>query len=355
MSDHAALLVELHCLPAFADLTASDLQALSSKGTAHGHVAILPKIGGRNLVVRIAYAFPGDPTAEARLTAQAEAFRRCAASGVTPKLIAVLPVSDALPGGALIVDRIDGRVPRMPEELDLMAQSLAAIHALPVPPSTQAAPLAFPADAVLALLQTIEINAAFFPRMKMAAATRAALEEELDFARAYARSTARGIPDPVLALADTHPGNFIVDAAAKAWFVDLEKVHYGAAAIDLAHATLETSTRWDQDVNVVLPRDAVENFYRTYLGLIGGDASQRLRPFLLPLRRMTFLRTMAFLARWAVQTDPAYDGTEPDRWSDLGLSDAMKAHSRATIADLYLPSTIERIRRDWLAGDSLSL
>ena len=178
---------------------------------------------------------------------------------------------------------------------------------------------------------------------------RFVLREELEFARSYARSTTRGKPEPVLALADTHPGNFMVDAQGKAWFVDLEKVHYGAAGIDLAHATLETSTRWDRDVDLVLSREATTGFYRRYLALIGDARAQRLRPFLLPLRRMTWLRTMAFTARWSVQTDPSYTGTEPDRWGDIGLSAEMKAHTRATIADFHQPQTIERIRGEWLA------
>lgn len=354
MSNFAPLLRELHRVPALAALRESDLASLSSKGTAHGHIAIVPPIDGRKLVVRIAYAFPNDPTAPARLNVQAEAFRRCAPSGFTPRLFATVPPSEAMPGGLLLVDRIDGRVPSLPAEIDLMAQSLAAIHSLPVPPPAQAEPLPFPADPVAALLQTIETNAPFFDKMQIADDVRIALREELELARAYTVSPTRGKPETVLALADTHPGNFMVDAQGKAWFVDLEKVHYGAAAIDLAHATLETSTRWDRDVDLVLSRAATTRFYRRYLSLIGEDRAQRLRPFLLPLRRMTWLRTIAFTARWSVQTDPSYAGTEPDRWSDLGLSEEMKAHSRATIADFFRASTIERMRADWLAGDSLS-
>ncbi len=354
MSEFAPLLRELHRVPAFASLRESDLAPLSSKGTAHGHVAIVPPIDGRALVVRIAYAFPDDPTAAGRLQLQAEAFRRCAPSAVTPRLFEIVPPSAAMPGGLLIVDRIDGRVPHLPAELDLMAQSLAAIHSLPVPAPAQAAPIPFPPDPVVALLQTIETNAPFVGKMKIADEVRQALNEELGFARAYAQSKSRGIPEPVLALADTHPGNFLVDAAGKAWFVDMEKVHYGAAAIDLAHATLETSTRWDRDVDLVLPREAVASFYRHYLESIGADRAARLRPFLLPLRRMTWLRTMTFMARWSVQTDPSYAGTEPDRWSDSGLSPEMKAHSSAVIADLHQPQAIQRIRAEWLDGDLLA-
>src|SRR5688572_25687899 len=125
MSGFAPLLRELHRVPALAHLRESDLAPLSSKGTAHGHIAIVPPVEGRNLVVRIAYAFPNDPTAAQRLIVQAEAFRRCAPSNATPRLFATVPPSAAMPGGLLIVDRIDGRVPHLPQELALMARSLA--------------------------------------------------------------------------------------------------------------------------------------------------------------------------------------------------------------------------------------
>ena len=354
MSGFRPLLRELHRVPALAALRESDLAPLSNKGTAHGHVAIVPEISDRRLVVRITYAFAGDATAATRLEIQAEAFRRCAPSGVTPRLFAKVPPGEAMPGGLLIVDRIDGRVPHLPNELDLMARSLAAIHGMPVPSRAEAAPLPYHADPVAALLAAIESNAIFFERKEMPDEAHDALREELDFARGFAGSTTRGTPDIVLALADTHPGNFLVDSTGKAWFVDLEKVHYGAAAIDLAHATLETSTRWDADVDLTLPRDAVLAFHRSYLDLIGEFGAQRLRPILLPLRRMTWLRTMAFMARWSVQPDPSYAGTETDRWSDLGLSEAMKAHSRTAIGSLFQPQTIARIRADWLGGKMLA-
>ena len=69
-----------------------------------------------------------------------------------------------------------------------------------------------------------------------------------------------------MALADTHPGNFIIARDGIAKFVDLEKVHVGSPAIDLAHATLAdldplgipTSAR-------LLTPDEVQGFYAVYL------------------------------------------------------------------------------------------
>ena len=47
-------------------------------------------------------------------------------------------------------------------------------------------------------------------------------------------------------LTDTHPGNFLIDETrdgeAKAVIVDLEKALYGSPGIDLAYATVYSST-----------------------------------------------------------------------------------------------------------------
>src|SRR5690349_6080023 len=123
-----SLLTALRERSAFALLTAADLKQLPATGTAHGHVAL-----SNGLLARVAYAHEGDPTAAARLATQAEAFRHLAPAHRTPRLHDVIAPRRGLPGGALIVDRIDGRAPRLPDELGAMADTLARIHALPLP------------------------------------------------------------------------------------------------------------------------------------------------------------------------------------------------------------------------------
>ena len=90
---------------------------------------------------------------------------------------------------------------------------------------------------------------------------RAEIAEEQHLLRGMAPAIAQRAQPLTVALADTHPGNFIVDQDGIAWFVDLEKVHVGSPAIDLAHATLATSTLWHPDVGKVLSRDEVGVFY----------------------------------------------------------------------------------------------
>ncbi|HYI06743.1 MAG TPA: hypothetical protein VD858_17750, partial [Reyranella sp.] len=112
------MLAALRERAAFSALTAADLKPLPATGTAHGHVR-LPN----DLLARVAYAHEGDPSAAARFATQAEAFRHLAPSGRTPRLHDAIEPRPGLPGGALIVDLIDGRTPRLPDELGLMADT----------------------------------------------------------------------------------------------------------------------------------------------------------------------------------------------------------------------------------------
>ena len=339
----AALLDALRAQPDFAALTAADLEPLPNTGTAHGHVA-LP--GGK--LARIAYAHEGDPGAAARLAVQAEAFRHLAPAGRTPRLHDVLPPRPGLPGGALVVERIEGRAPRLPGELPAMAETLARLHGLPLPPAGSAIPRV--ADPLRETLAGIEQNAARFldsavPDPDSRAAIRAAIEAM----RVFAATAPAGQPLTV-ALADTHPGNFLVDRAGHAWFVDLEKVHVGSPAIDLAHATLPTSTLWHPAVDTLLSDEAVRSFEAHYLQAVGAARAESLRPWLAPMRRLTWLRTTLFMARWRVQTRAPRDAADPAQWSDAGLDPAMRAHIDRCIDRCFAAGMVREICAGFLPG-----
>ncbi len=109
----------------------------------------------------------------------------------------------------------------------------------------------------------------FLDRAVPDSGARAEIAEELRLMRGMALAFAQRKQPLSVALADTHPGNFIIDAAGLAWFVDLEKVHVGSPAIDLAHATLATSTLWHPDIDKLLSRDEVQRFYDLYLDKVG--------------------------------------------------------------------------------------
>jgi len=316
--------------------------ALPATGTAHGHVRLK-----NGLLARVAYAHEGDASAVGRLRAQAAAFRHLAPAGRTPKLHEVIEPRAGLPGGALVVDFVDGRAPRLPDELGAMAETLARIHALPLPPASS--PVPRQNNPFLETLEAIELNAMrFLDKAVPDRGARAEIAEELRAMRAMSLAPARQAQPLTVALADTHPGNFIVDRAGIAWFVDLEKVHVGSPAIDLAHATLPTSTLWHPDVGAVLSRNDVQAFHETYLGRLPKQRSDALRPWIVPMRRLTWLRTTLFMARWRVETRSPRDPSNPSQWSDAGLDPRMRKHIDARIDQCFSREMIRSVRADWL-------
>ena len=338
-----ALLAALQERPAFATLGAGDLAALPATGTAHGHV----RIEGRDLLARVAYAHPGDPTAATRLAAQAAAFRLLAPSKRTPALHDVLAPREDLPGGALIVDYVEGHAPDLPRDLAAIAETLAVIHGLPLPPADS--PLPRQTNPFIETLEAIELNAArFLDKAVPGSGAKAEIAEELRLMRGMSLAFAKR-PQPLsIALADTHPGNFIMAPDGIAKFVDLEKVHVGSPAIDLAHATLATSTSWHPDIGKVLTPDEVQGFYAAYLARVGKKRAAELGPWLMPMRRLTWLRTTMFMARWRVQTCSPRDPSDPSQWSDTGLEPRMKQHIDSRIDRCFDRDVIRGIRAEWL-------
>ena len=317
-------------------------QALPATGTAHGHVRLRD---GR--LARVAYAYENDPTAAARLHVQAEAFRTLEPAGCTPRLHEVVEPQAGLPGGALIVDFIDGRAPHLPGQLDAMAETLARIHSLPLPPA--GAPMPRQKNPFLETLEGVELNAMrFLDKAVPESGARAEIAEELRLMRGVALAFGKRTQPLTVALADTHPGNFIVDRAGIAWFVDLEKVHVGSAAIDLAHATLPTSTLWHPDVGKLLTAGEVQGFHESYLARIGKKKAASLMPWLTPMRRLTWLRTILFMARWRAETRAPRDSANTTQWSDSGLDPKMKRHIDARVDQCFEREMIRRIRAEWI-------
>jgi aminoglycoside phosphotransferase (APT) family kinase protein len=317
-------------------------ETLPATGTAHGHVRL-----ANGSLARIAYAHDGDPSAAVRLATQAEAFRHLAPAGRTPKLHAIVKPQPGLPGGALIVDFVEGRAPRLPDDLPALADTLVRLHSLPLPAASSTIPRQ--KNPFLETLEAVELNAMrFLDKAVPDSGSRAEIAEELRLMRGMVLALAQRKQPLSVALADTHPGNFIVDMAGLAWFVDLEKVHVGSPAIDLAHATLATSTLWHPDIGKLLSRDEVQRFYDLYLDKVGKKRAAELQPWLLPMRRLTWLRTTLFMARWRVQTRTPRDPSDPGQWSDAGLEPGMKAHIDAAIDRCFDRDFVRAVRAEWL-------
>jgi len=333
MLDATTLARALAELPQWRGLHAGALEKLPDKGLAHAHW----RIAEQRLLVRV----PRAPDRDQSLLRQAACFRRLEPSGRAPRLRAVIQPCAELPGGALVVDEIGGKPPRWPGQLALVAETLAAIHALPVPPPDQRPPLPDPADPFAATLQTVERNHAFLEPAGASAAAIRQIDEELTWARDFAQAPLVAAPRTFV-VADAHPGNFMVTPAGQAKFVDLEKGGYGAPGIDIAHATLRPSTQWDPDCGTILGREEVARFVRAYFMAAGPTLEQAMRPTLIPMRRLTWLRTTLAFARFKVERTAA------------ALSTAAAAHAEKVIADSLSEDTIAHIRSEWLGPNPLT-
>jgi aminoglycoside phosphotransferase (APT) family kinase protein len=321
-----------------------ELEPLRVKGIAHDHLRLL----GTGLLVRVPRQSQFALSAEDNLCYQAACFERASPSGHTPRLDCVIPPRPGLPMGALVVEEILGRPMRLPEDLPRSAQALAAIHSLPVPPTPQRPPLADHSDAVAGTLGFIERQWAFRDALPLPPDTRRPLQEEVAWARAFA--AAPKLPQPVTLVAtDSHPGNFLIDQAGRAVFIDLEKMLYGAPAIDLAHHTLYTSTTWDVDSAGVLSADDILRFHQCYLGALPPGLAEAVPPWIAPMRRLTWLRTVTWALKWRALTAPPGPGERREEdWSATPMPPAYRTHVAARIADFLAPETIARVRAEWI-------
>lgn len=332
-------------LPGFGDVAADALEPMRVKGLVHEHI----RVRGRGVVLRVPHWSQFGLAPADNLAYQTACFERAAPSGATPRLRGVIPIQPGLPYGALVVDDIVGRAPRLPDDMGAIADCLAAIHKVPVPPEEGRAPLFVHADPVAGALDFIDRQAAYLPDSGIAADARRQIDDEIAWARAFA-AEAKGRDHPItLVGTDTHPGNFLVDDGGRAVFVDLEKALYGSPAIDLAHASIYTSTMWDAEIATPLDPADVHRFYDRYLGLVPEDLAERLRPWLTPLRRLTWLRTTTWCAKWTVESTAAdqSDGQQSSGWAARRRDPALIGAVRARIADYFDPKTIARIRREW--------
>jgi hypothetical protein len=333
-ADLVALHKALTVVDGFATVQPMDLEPMRAKGLIHAHV----RVAGTGAVLRIPRLSSFGYDAAANLSYQAKCFERAAPSGHVPAVMATIAPASGIPWGALVISEIVGGTPPVPAGLTAIAQALAAIHALPVPDEDARLPIPSHRDPVAATMDVIEAQARFLPDAGLDPAALAQIEEELARARAFAATAVGADISVTLVGTDTHPGNFMMQPDGAAIFVDLEKMLYGAPAIDLAHATVYTSTMWDADVATALARDDVAAFYQTYFDALPGDLAGRIRPWCAPLRRFTWLRTTTWCAKWRVESR---DGAA---WSAAQHDPAYITSVRARVADYFNPATITAIR-----------
>lgn len=358
MADLSALHAALIRLPGLAEVAPADLLPLQDKGLAHDHL----RVAGRGLLLRVPKQSQFGLSAEVNLRYQAACFERASRSGRAPRLHALLLPTPALPMGALLVEEIAGRPPRLPQDLPALAACMARVHSLPVPPPGDRPPLEDHRDPVAGAMDEIEAQARFLDQAALTVPARAEVEDELSWARVFAGEVA-GRPQPItLVLTDTHPGNFLVEAdpggETRAVIVDLEKALYGSPGIDLAHATVYSSTTWDLEVHAALSVKEVAAFYRHYMEIAAPELAAALRPWLVPLRRLLFLRAITWCAKWRVLHRRAgaadkHAAASAEDWSAENTDPATIAHVAGRVDDYLSAATLRRMRGEWLARPGL--
>ncbi|MEJ7931105.1 phosphotransferase [Ramlibacter sp. AN1015] len=319
---------------------------MPDKGLAHDHV----RLEGTGLLARIPKQSQMGLDAEGNLRYQRACFERAYASAHTPRLAGWLPVSAALPRGALLVEEVAGQPARLPADLPALADALARLHRLPLPEAAARAPLSSPPDALLAQWDEIATQALHFDAAGVDPAARRAIARQLERLRVALERPAR--PPQRLIAFDAHPGNFLLRADGSAVLVDLEKCRYGTPGLDLAHASLYTSTTWDRDSCAVLAPGAVLAFYRQWEARAGCELADAARPWHTLLRRAMWLWSVSWCAKWRVASarapDPRPSGED---WSAERSSRALVDHVRERVDHYLSPEVVLRLTEEFDALD----
>jgi thiamine kinase-like enzyme len=317
------------------------LQLLRDKGLAHDHV----RLQGAGLLARIPKQSQLGLAAQANLEYQRACFERAAPGGYTPQLYGVLTPSIWLPRGALLVEEIAGQPAVLPANLGEIAVTLASLHTLPLPSQSARAPLLDARDPLQALYAEIDVQAAFLPGAGLVAEALRSVDFELQALAQLCRAPAR--PERRLIAFDGHPGNFICDAQGRAVLVDLEKCRYSYPSLDLAHATLYTSTTWDIDTHAALSAQQVLGFYAAWKRAAGPGAESA-QAWHLPLRRAMWLWSITWCAKWRASSGlAAREATDGEDWSAERSDAELVAHVQERVDHYLGAEAIARVRDEF--------
>ena len=313
------------------------LVMLPDSGLAHSHVRLV----GHGALARIPKQSQMGLAPGANLAYQTACFERAQASDHTPGLLGLLLPSAALPRGALIVEEIIGRPVALPQDLTAIVTTLARLHRLPLPAPATRAPLTSAADPMIDLLGEIEAQALWLDAAVIDVRARRAIDAEIE----RYRSLCAQAPRPPLSLIafDAHPGNFLLSGDGRAVLVDLEKCRYSHAPLDLAHATLYTSTTWTAAGSAALDLDQVTGAYAAWSREMGPAAAAWQR-WHLPLRRAMWLWSITWCAKWRVASTAASPITAAgEDWSSQRSDPALIAHVRGRVDHYLSTPVVERV------------
>ena len=333
----------------FSYLEKDDLNVVTTKGLVHDHVLLKSdNHSDYQMVVRVPRLSQFGLEPRENLKYQAACFSAASPSNHTPKLILVVEPSANLPMGALVVEHIKGKNIVLPSDLNGMAECFARVHSLQTPETPDQSELIYHIDPIRGVVKTINEQSKFISEATSDPEVQKILREEVEWAGDFANQNSNLHPPPRLCLTDTHPGNFLVDASGKVLFVDLEKALYGSPAIDLGHATILTSTLWDFDIQVELSRNDIINFYQAYLDFLPVNLENEIRPWLMPMRRLAWIRSTTWSCKWAARKQGSGE-------IEAGLRGQIQNHIAKRLASFVDLRTINLVRSEWIGKNRLAL
>lgn len=333
----------------FSYLEKDDLNVVTTKGLVHDHVLLKSdNHSDYQMVARVPRLSQFGLEPKENLKYQAACFSAASPSNHTPKLILVVEPSANLPMGALVVEHIKGKNIVLPSDLNGMAECFARVHSLQTPETPDQSELIYHIDPIRGVVKTINEQSKFISEATSDPEVQKILREEVEWAGDFANQNSNLHPPPRLCLTDTHPGNFLVDASGKVLFVDLEKALYGSPAIDLGHATILTSTLWDFDIQVELSRNDIINFYQAYLDFLPVNLENEIRPWLMPMRRLAWIRSTTWSCKWAARKQGSGE-------IEAGLRGQIQNHIAKRLASFVDLRTINLVRSEWIGKNRLAL
>jgi len=257
-----------------------------------------------------------------------------------------LPPSTHLPRGGLLVQEVHGRPARLPQDLPGIVRALASIHSLALPDAAQRAPLRDPADTLQALRDEIAAQAVHLEAAALEPRSRKVIDAAFERIDKGVRTL--DLPQRRLISFDAHPGNFVVRDDGRAVLVDLEKARYGEPPLDLAHATLYTSTTWDVESYAELSVPQIVQAYETWAQHF--DAAESWRPWFVPLRSAMWLWAVTWCAKWrSLSERRAAAGGDGEDWSHAHSVDSLVRHVRERVESYLSAYVIAEVDAEFVA------
>lgn len=326
-----------------------DIYPMDDKGLAHWHV----RLEGTGLLARIPKQSQMGLGPLDNLAYEAACFQRTAPCGHVPRFDSVIPPSDELPWGALLVEEITGSPADSPDHVATIMQALASIHVLPVPTASERAPLMSESDPLDGMLGLVRAQSIYLDYPLISGPSRRTLKKRLNNLSVTISQVCDGL-EPRLITFDAHPGNFLITPTGEAVLVDLEKLRYSYPPLDLAHATLYTSTTWDVDASFSLSTAQVARAYEVWMSAAGTIAEPYLAA-LVPLRELMWLWSVTWCAKWLTESvKPKHSsGAGGEDWSQANSDASLIRHVRSRVDDYLSISTINQVLAEFNELDRL--